>query len=280
MKNHSSFAPMSVVIPCFNAHDFLERAVDSVISQSLIPAQLILIDDASTDGGRTVALIASIVESMASKKNGISVQALYLPKNCGPGGARNAGWNISTQEWIAFLDADDAWHPNKIAMQYQILKKEKDIDLLAHQSLFINSSAKNIPGISSCNSIGIVKVNLGMMLVSNLLPTRSVVLRRSIPLRFPEMTNLSEDYSLWLHIIAAGFKVRLMKCYLAYTFRPEYSIGGYSGQLWTHEKRELNTLRLFFVEKHIKFHTFALASIWSILKFMLRVIKVKFISLH
>lgn len=274
------YAPVSVIIPCYQATSFLERAVNSVLDQTLLPKELLLVDDASPDGGKTERLIKYLAQKHSREEIGISIIPIFLGRNKGPGGARNAGWDIASQDWVAFLDADDAWHPDKIALQYKMLQDNMNVDLVAHQCAFIQS-VDNLDSVYTIGEpINILDIGLGRMLISNGLPTRSVMLRKSIPLRFPEENRFSEDYFLWLKIIASGFQARLMKCVLAYTFRPEYSAGGYSGQLWTHEKRELNTLRRLFIEKHIKFQTFVLVCIWSVLKFMLRVIKVKFESLH
>jgi cellulose synthase/poly-beta-1,6-N-acetylglucosamine synthase-like glycosyltransferase len=115
------------------------------------------------------------------------------------------------------------------------------------------------------------KVTLPEMLFSNKLPTRSVILRREITLRFPENT-LSEDYSLWLRIIAAGYDVRLMNYSLAFTFRPEYSEGGSSAQLWVQERGELQAFLSLYQGASIHFLTFLISCSWSILKFIRRFI--------
>ena len=271
MENISSFAPVSVIIPCFNASLFLSRAVDSVVNQTLLPFQLVMVDDASTDGGKTRNLIANIEKYIASLNNGMSVKTIFLQKNVGPGGARNSGWNVSTQEWIAFLDADDSWAVNKLALQYGCLLVNKQIDVLAHRSSFKPSDLDGAEPVTLKGRLDIQRVSLLKMLVSNTLPTRSILLRREIPLRFPE-NILSEDYSLWLQIIAAGYDVRLMNCALAFAFRPEYSEGGSSAKLWTQERGELCAFLALYQGNSISFLTLLIASNWSILKFTKRFI--------
>ena len=271
MENISSFAPVSVVIPCFNASLFLSRAVDSVVNQTLLPFQLVMVDDASTDGGKTRDLIANIEKYIASLNNGMSVKTIFLQKNVGPGGARNRGWNVSTQEWIAFLDADDSWAVNKLALQYGCLLVNNQIDVLAHRSSFKPSDLDGAQPVTLKRRLDIQRVSLLKMLVSNTLPTRSILLRREIPLRFPE-NILSEDYSLWLRIIAAGYDVRLMNCALAFAFRPEYSEGGSSAKLWAQERGELCAFLALHQGNSISFLTLLIASSWSILKFTRRYI--------
>lgn len=271
MSDNLSIAPISVVIPCYNASSHLERAVNSVLSQTLLPAEIILVDDASIDDNKTKDLILRIELEASKKKQKIKVKHIFLAVNRGPGGARNAGWEIATQPWIAFLDADDAWGPKKIAFQYQCIHSHTSIDLLAHRCSFRKIDGNQLSSASNLEGISPEKVTFRKMLYSNLIPTRSVILRREIPLRFPENT-LSEDYSLWLKILAAGYEVRLMNEVLAYTFRPEYSDGGSSGQLWRQERGELRALTSLYQAGSIQFFVYLIASSWSLLKFLRRFI--------
>lgn len=271
MNNQLNYAPVSVVMPCYKAELFLRRAVNSVLSQSLLPLEVILIDDASPDNGKTKELIAKILSEILLDAPGIRAIPIYLDQNSGPGGARNAGWAKVTQPWIAFLDADDIWAPNKLALQYQCLQSNPSIDLLAHKSLCIKENLPSGEEELLVNNIQLNKVSLKQMLVSNLFPTRSVMLRSSIPIRFPGRGE-SEDYSLWLRMIAKGYDVRLMDCVLAYTFRSEFSKGGYSGQLWDQEKRELHTLLALYRDNYIKVFSLLIVIVWSFSKFLRRIL--------
>jgi glycosyltransferase involved in cell wall biosynthesis len=96
---------IAVVIPVFNKERHVERAIRSALSQTLSPARILVVDDASTDGSRE--RIAAISDPR------ITVIERRTP---GPGGyaARNAAINSVTSEWIAFLDADDAWLPDHL----------------------------------------------------------------------------------------------------------------------------------------------------------------------
>src|SRR5688500_1983375 len=122
MSNASSGAnpdgriPVSVILPCYNAQASVRRAVASVAAQSLRPAEVIAVDDASTDGTReTLAKLQGECEPGWLK-------VVRLERNGGPASARNAGWNLASARWIAFLDADDTWHPRKLEIQYGVLR--------------------------------------------------------------------------------------------------------------------------------------------------------------
>jgi len=106
-------APVSVVIPCYRCGATIKRAVDSVAAQTLRPAEVILIEDGS--GDNTLEQLYRVQGE--HPKDWIKIIA--LEKNSGPSFARNTGWDAATQPYIAFLDADDSWHPQKTEIQYQ-----------------------------------------------------------------------------------------------------------------------------------------------------------------
>ncbi len=94
---------VSVVIPAYNAAAFLPRCLQSVFAQTLKPAEVIVVDDGSTDS--TAALAADLGAKVISRRNG------------GISAARNTGIKQATSEWIALLDADDLWAPEKLERQ-------------------------------------------------------------------------------------------------------------------------------------------------------------------
>lgn len=104
---------IDVVIPAYNAARYLEQAARSVLAQTLPPARLIIVDDGSTDG--TAALMRRLAGQDAR------VRCVHLPANRGLPAARNAGIAASDAPLIAFLDADDLWHPEKLAQQAALL---------------------------------------------------------------------------------------------------------------------------------------------------------------
>ena len=250
--------PVSVVIPCFRCIDTIERALNSVMRQSALPAEVLLIDDASKDG--TLALLHEL-----SKRHGSILRVISMPINVGPGLARNAGWEIATQPWLAFLDADDIWHPQKLKVQWSWLQAHPEVDLCGHSTQLISTESQN----SAPNTFSVSHLSLINMLISNRLPTRSVMLRRDIVMRFSDK-RVTEDYLLWLEVIAHGYVAYRLDVCLAFSIRSDFSPGGYSGQLWAHEKRELAALTHLASTVRLRPGLILLASIWSIIKFMRR----------
>jgi len=263
-------APISVIIPCYRASIFLERAVNSVLNQTLLPQELILVDDASPDGGKTKALIEELEENILRKNVGIHVSSIFLKANVGPGGARNAGWSAATQPWIAFLDADDAWHPQKLEISCKWIKCHTDVVMLGNlsQTLPKNSS---ISQLLPTHQIQGERISFFEMLIANRFFTRTVMIRRDIPFRF-QNRFFTEDYLLWLEVVLADMPAYVLNQVLAFSFRPEFSVGGYSSNLWAHEKKELRAWCYLYYENKISLLTLCFAIPWSYIKYLRRVV--------
>jgi glycosyltransferase involved in cell wall biosynthesis len=99
--------PLSIaaIIPTYNYAHGIKQAIASVLNQTLSPVEIIVVDDGSTDGTRDV------LDTYGSR-----IDCLYQ-QNRGASAARNAGVRATNCEWVAFLDHDDEWHPDKLACQ-------------------------------------------------------------------------------------------------------------------------------------------------------------------
>ena len=115
-------ADVSVVIPCYNAERFIEQTLGSVFSQTDRPREVIVIDDGSTDG--SVGVMEKYVQSLSEDER--ERFTLIRQENAGESRARNVGIDRSTCEFVAFLDADDLWLPEKIAKQLEAFEKYPD----------------------------------------------------------------------------------------------------------------------------------------------------------
>lgn len=103
---------VAVVIPVYNGACYLAAAIESVLAQSLPPAEVIVVDDGSTDDGAAVACAFGPPVSVLTQTNR------------GPAAARNLGVAHSSGDLLAFLDADDLWLPDKLARQMQVLQDD------------------------------------------------------------------------------------------------------------------------------------------------------------
>ncbi|GMV97251.1 MAG: glycosyltransferase family 2 protein [Phycisphaerae bacterium] len=127
---------ISVIIPAYNAARWLGRALDSVVAQTLRPREVIVVDDGSTDETAAVAARYAPVVTCIRQTNG-HVSA-----------ARNRGAAEATGEWLAFLDADDEWFPDKLERQAAILRRHPDLAWCCCNCVVLRSgrnSARIIP---------------------------------------------------------------------------------------------------------------------------------------
>lgn len=110
---------ISVIIPVYNTEKYLAQAIESVLTQTVKPAEIIVVDDGSTDGSVNIAL-----------QFGDEIRVLKLGENCGAPAARNYGIGQASGEYLAFLDADDLWTPDKLKNQLSYLLKNPETDMV------------------------------------------------------------------------------------------------------------------------------------------------------
>jgi glycosyltransferase involved in cell wall biosynthesis len=116
---------VSCIVPVFNGEKYLAEAIESIVKQSYRPIEIIIADDGSTDG---TAMVAERYHQ----------QIRYLRQaNAGTAAARNLGLSVAAGEFVAFLDADDLWHPEKLARQVACFREEHKLDYcVAHAQNF------------------------------------------------------------------------------------------------------------------------------------------------
>ncbi len=255
-------APVSVVIPCYQAALTIGRALASVSAQSCRPYEVIVVDDGSDDD--TLKVLSGLVKEYGESW----LKVFYLTRNQGPATARNYGWERASQPWIAFLDADDSWHVDKIALQLEFMESHPEFTLSGH--LCSNPRTSLSWGLQAHFLIS--ECSLIRLCFSNSLRTQTVMLRRNIALRFPAGRCYAEDYHLWLSILAADGRAAVICQSLTTLHKPAFGAGGQSGALWCMEKGELEALLAVRRQGRISFSTFAGAVSWSLLKFIRRLL--------
>jgi glycosyltransferase involved in cell wall biosynthesis len=263
-----SAAPVSVVIPCYRCAATIGRALASVLAQTWPVAEIILVDDAS--GDETWAVLEAW-RDLQTQGSGPVVQVIAAGVNQGAGEARNLGWAAARQPWIAFLDADDAWHPRKIEVQYGWLELHPKVVLCAHRSVVAATADWPLPQ-GDVMAAPAQRIHPARLPFSNQLPTRSVMVRRDLSFRFHLGKRLSEDFTLWLMIVGTGLPAWRIEWPLACSFRPEFSGGGLSSRLWATEQGELEALAIVRRAGLLGPVIYGLAVLWSLFKFGRRLI--------
>ncbi len=258
-------APVSAVIPCFNCAETIERAVSSVVSQTLPPAELFLVDDGSDDRGESLRRLTTIRERY---KGSLQLEIIRMGKNSGPSAARNAGWEAATQPCIAFLDADDVWHPRKIEIQHAWMEAHQDVALTSGYPCIWTEEGDPVAPLPDRWSVR--EVSKKILLFSNRFHTSSVMLRRSLPYRFRQGMNYCEDYLLWLQIVCNGHKACRIDLPLAFLFKPHFGGVGLSGNVWRLSKGEMKAIRTIREEGLIGGSARLFLTIYIFLKYIRR----------
>lgn len=193
---------VSVIIPTYNAANYITEAIDSVLSQTFIDYEVIVVDDGSTDNTRDII----------RKYNG-KIKYTYQ-KNSGTSAARNTAIRESRGEYLAFLDADDLWLPEKLEVQVKFLDQNPDLAFVCSDSYVIDKSQKIIniwaKGIRNYETFeSLYEENFVLIL--------TVLMRKSCLLNvggFDEELIISQDYDLWLRI-AKKYKFKHLNIPLA-----------------------------------------------------------------
>ena len=188
----------SVVIPTYNSAPYIERALHSVFSQEEKNFELLVSDDGSTDA--TIKIAEHFLAHLKSAN-----AKIIKNHHKGPGAARNRGVLGSSGEWIAFLDSDDQWRPNKLAAVKNFISKYPKVDLWCHNEM----TAKNGIEIPSAyqNSFDATVEPFLSLYRKNALSTSAVTVRRSFLMEtnlFDETLPSAQDYDLWLRLSQRG----------------------------------------------------------------------------
>jgi glycosyltransferase involved in cell wall biosynthesis len=215
-------APVSVVVPCFRCAHTISHAVASVAAQMVRPAEVLLVDDGSNDG--TLDRLWEVAHSYPPGW----IKVIAMPRNAGPSAARNRGWEHASQPWVAFLDADDSWHPQKLKLQLEALADDPQIALIAHE-MNVQSRVTPAPPLRYPMKIRVFPRHL--LMLRSPFPTASIMLRRDLPFRFDETRWRAEDFMLWAQILLSGYRCAKLNQVLASWHKPPFGASGLSGDL-------------------------------------------------
>jgi glycosyltransferase involved in cell wall biosynthesis len=191
---------ISVVIPAYNAAKFITLAVDSVLAQTYPVAEILIVDDGSIDE------TAQIVSGLSSPVR------LIRKTNGGPAAARNLGARQAIGDWLAFLDADDSWLPEKLERQMTLARPEVG---LIH-CLYKEPSGMAVPDVICFDDLW----------ERNYIGCSTVLMRKELFLKLdgfdvdPKLVGV-EDYNFWMRVAASGYLlVTLQDVLIRYTPAP------------------------------------------------------------
>lgn len=191
VRNESRRVRVSVVMPAYNSARYIASAIDSVLAQTVQDWELLLVDDASTDGTRAV------IARYAQRDSRIRV--FYNAQNRGPALCRAYAIVHAAGEWIAFLDSDDLWLPEKLEKQLALAQRTPEAKLIFTGCAFLPEGAAMpvrywmpVP----------LRVCYRTLLRQNVIPCSSVLVRReSIRRVTMDRSDIHEDFAAWLQIL-------------------------------------------------------------------------------
>lgn len=191
---------ISVVIPTHNRPNLLHRAVESVLSQTVPVAEILIVDD--LDDSKTKELCLSFENSLIR----------YVPNMSGRGASssRNLGVSLAVSNYVAFLDDDDLWLPEKIEKQIKMIRADK-LDACFSQMLIKYENTDIVYSTRTSNSSNPKREILFENFIGG---TISAIIKRDLLLEvgsFDEEFKAREEYDLWIRIIHSGAQIGVVE---------------------------------------------------------------------
>ena len=194
---------VSVYMTVKNGEKFIEQSLYSVTRQTCKPREIVVIDDGSTDG--TVRIIKQLAQ-----KSSISIK-LIETTGVGRAKALNMAWKACSSTWVANIDADDIWHPEKLCYQLKAIKMSPMTDLISTKSNFLKGRSKpatTYDEIEELSKHQLTKLSAEDFFFRNQINHSSVLIRRC---RLKEVGGYNEnrvsqiDLDLWYRLLAKGY---------------------------------------------------------------------------
>jgi len=206
---------VSIIVPCHNGARFLAEALDSALAQTHPATEVIVVDDGSVDD------TPAVLTRYAGR-----VRLLRQSRNRGPSAARNVGLRVARGEYVAFLDADDRFLPDKIARQAAVLDARPDVGLVYSGWRFIDEQGRMLPGEGRPRGEGDL---LPALLLGNPIHPLAAVVRRALVDEvggFDETLRGCEDWDLFLRLSRHGMRWASVEAALGeYRVHPAQSHG-------------------------------------------------------
>ena len=189
---HKEFGLVSIIMAAYNAEKTIEQAINSVLSQTYTNFELLVVNDCSKD--RTAELVKGIAATDGR------VRLISNVKNSGVSYTRKHGLEEANGSWIAILDSDDAWAPEKLEKQIE-LQNRTNADLLFTGSAFMDADGHPIDWYLHAPA----EVTYRQLLKQNVLSNSSALVRKELYARhYAVGDGMHEDFATWLGILKNG----------------------------------------------------------------------------
>lgn len=186
---------VSIVMPAYNARQYIGATIGSVLRQTEPDWELIVVDDCSTDDTRDK--VSALAESDSR------IRLIALEKNFGgPAGPRNVGIRSARADLVAFLDSDDIWHPDKLKIQLAAVEDVSNAFVCSGMVDFEDESTLRFEPLDSVKSD---RITYWRQSVRAQIPTSSVLVSKALLLKTPFWEDPAykavEDYHCWLRLL-------------------------------------------------------------------------------
>lgn len=190
----NDFGLISIIMAAYNAEKTIEQAIYSILNQTYPNFELLVVNDCSKDG------TAELVKEIAAEDS--RVRLISNVKNSGVSYTRKHGLEEAKGSWIAILDSDDAWAPEKLEKQIA-LQKKMNADLLFTGSAFMDSDGQPIDWYLHAP----LEVTYRQLLKQNVLSNSSALVRKELYAKHYAIGDgMHEDFAIWLSILKEGKK--------------------------------------------------------------------------
>lgn len=230
---------ISIIVPVYNAAPYITQTIDMVRQQTYEDWELLLVNDCSKDASKTT------IELYLSKLQDTRIRFIENEENIGAARTRNHGLDEAKGRYIAFLDADDVWFPQKLETQMNLLKK-KQVGFLFSAYEFGDEEARGTGRIVHVPDVLTYKKALSRTIIFT---TTVLFDTEIIPKELIYMPNVaSEDTATWWQILRAGYKAYGLDEVLAIYRRPAKSLSSNKflamKRIWNlyREREHLNVL--------------------------------------
>lgn len=259
-------ADVTAIVPCYQGSATLGRALASIAAQTRPPVETLVVDDGNPPEE------ARKLDELAAQHPGIGCRVIRLPENRGVGSARNAAWAEARRPLVAFLDADDAWHPRKLELQAVVMAARPEVALCGHP-VCVQLAGGELPH-EPRGSARLDVLSRWPLLLVNPLATQTWMVRRDESTRFVEGKRHVEDHLLLMELALRGRLLVRLDLELTALFKPSLSRSGLSSQLWAMERGELDAYARLRAQRLIGAATWTGLSGLSLVKFVRRLLVV------
>jgi len=219
-ENPAGAQLVSIVVPAYNAAQYIGATLNSVLAQTYTHFEVLVVDDRSTDKTRDVVAEFAALDPR--------IRLIALERNFGgPAGPRNVGVRAAAGRWVAFLDADDIWHPDKLRLQIETLERTGAAFCSSKMVDFHDETELDFQPVTDIRT---TRISFISQLVKPRTPTSSVVVAADLVRRYPfnesHTYKAREDMDCWLHCHEEiGHSIKILQPLIGYRISPNQISG-------------------------------------------------------